>query len=86
MSFRLSPGTLEALAGVYAPPRKQRPGSRGGKGGAHGASVALRLPKPTALTGYRADARARQAFGGGSHEAVKVARSCRVARTTWLLA
>ncbi|MEI5688862.1 relaxase/mobilization nuclease domain-containing protein [Sphingomonas kyungheensis] len=89
MSFRLSPGTLDSLAGVFAPPRKRR--SRGGgrgKGGARddGAMLAfaaaslLRKTAPTSSS-YRPSAQVKQAFGGGSHAAIS-ARALRTMERT----
>ncbi|WP_271301160.1 relaxase/mobilization nuclease domain-containing protein [Sphingomonas sp. CV7422] len=89
MSFRLSPGTLDSLAGVFAPPRKRR--SRGGgrgKGGARndGAMLAfaaaslLRKAAP-ASSGYRPSAQVKQPFGGGSHAAIS-ARALRTMERT----
>ena len=73
MSFRLSPGTLDELAGVYAPPKQRRSGSGGGKGRgakAGGALAALLLPRSgTASTDQRPGPQAKQAFQGGTHMA-----------------
>lgn len=74
MSFRLSSGTLDKLAGVYAPPRKHRPGSGGGraKGATVGGSaIALLLPKRgPARAEFTTSPQLKHAFGSGSHERV----------------
>jgi hypothetical protein len=74
MSFRLSSGTLDKLAGVYAPPRKHFPGSGGGraKGATEGGSVvALLLPKTgRARADFTTNPQLKHAFGSGSHERV----------------
>lgn len=74
MSFRLSSGTLDVLAGVYAPPQKHRPGSGGGraKGAKAGGSlIALMLPKSgAAQTGFRPSPQIKHAFRSSSHERV----------------
>ena len=74
MSFRLSSGTLDVLAGVYAPPKKRRPGSGGGKGGGAktGGSFAAQVIQKlgTRSTDRRAGLQAKHAFGGGSNAAV----------------
>ena len=74
MSFNLSIGTLDTMAGIFAPAKKLRPGSGGGsgakprEGGAMlGLAVASMFPKPVAQAGgYRPSAAARRAFGAGS--------------------
>jgi hypothetical protein len=74
VSFRLSSGTLDKLAGVYAPPRKHRPGSGGGraKGAtAGGSAIALLLPKRgTERADFTTSPQLKHAFGSGSHERV----------------
>lgn len=73
MSFRLSSGTLDVLAGVYAPPKKRRPGSGGGKSGGTrtGGSFAVQVLQKlgTRSTDTRPGLQVRHAFGGGSSEA-----------------
>lgn len=66
MSFRLSSGTLDSIAGVYAPPRKYRLGSAGGKArGSKGSSALLGvLLKPAG--GPRPGGQVKHAFGSGS--------------------
>ncbi|WP_232280465.1 relaxase/mobilization nuclease domain-containing protein [Sphingomonas sp. PAMC 26605] len=74
MSFRLSPGTMESMAGVFAPPKKYRMGSGGGSakvpktgGTILGMAVASMFPKPAKSSGgSRRSAQAKHAFGGGS--------------------
>lgn len=78
MSFRLSLGTLDSMAGVYAPPKKYRMGSGGGK--AKGAksggtmlafAVAAIVPKSSqSPAGFRPSSQAKHAFGAGSHAGV----------------
>lgn len=78
MSFRLSPGTLDSLAGVFAPPRKRRASGGGrGTGGARDdggmlafAAASLLRKAASASGGYRPSAQVKQAFGGGSHAAI----------------
>lgn len=78
MSFRLSSGTLDTMAGVFAPSKKYRAGSGGGKGKAPsaggtmlGLAVASMVPKPTnRSTAYRFSPHTKQAFGGSSQAAV----------------
>lgn len=78
MSFRLSAGTLDSMAGVFAPSKKYRMGSGGGsaKGSSAGGTmlglaVASMFPKATTSSaGFRAGAQAKRAFGGGSHSAL----------------
>lgn len=74
MSFRLSSGTLDTVAGVFAPAKKYRLGTGGGKGspskaggtilGMAAASL-LSKPAPHAPTN-RTSFDAKRAFGGGS--------------------
>lgn len=78
MSFHLSPGTLDSVAGVFAPSKKSRLGSGGGKGKASkaggtmiGLAVASMFPKVSSTTtAYRPSAQTKRAFGGGSQAAV----------------
>jgi hypothetical protein len=82
MSFRLSPGTLDSMADVFAPPRKRVSRSGGGKGKRANTdgtmlafAVAAMLTKPAAKPassegGYRPGEQVKKAFGGGSHAAV----------------
>lgn len=78
MSFRLSSGTLDSLAGVYAPAKKYRLGSGGGKpkrAGAGGTilafAVSSMLPaRAKSARGPRLSSQAKQAFGGGAYGAV----------------
>lgn len=74
MSFRLSTGTMDSMAGVFAPPKKYRMGSGGGSangpkvgGTMLGMAVASMFPKPASSSaGSRPSAQAKHAFGGGS--------------------
>lgn len=70
MSFRLSSGTLDSIAGVYAPPKRYRLGSAGGKGkGAKSSSALLGvLLKPKGSSGQ--GGQIKRAFGAGSDAAV----------------
>lgn len=78
MSFRLSSGTLDSMAGVFAPPKRYRLGTGGGKGkrpqssgavvSVMAAAVAPR-PAPIAVS-LRSDRQMKHAFGGGSQAAV----------------
>ncbi len=78
MSFRLSSGTLDTMAGVFAPSKKYRAGSGGGTGKAPstggtmlGLAVASMIPKPTSRsTAYRSLPHTKQAFGGSAQAAV----------------
>ena len=89
MSFRLSSGTLDAMAGVFAPPKKYRLGKGGGKGGASktggavlGIAVASMFPKPKAGSDpVRPESRTKQAFGGSSNAAVSRRAVSTMART-----
>lgn len=74
MSFRLTSGTLDSMAGVFAPSKKYRLGSGGGSGDARksggamlGLAVASMFPKPVAQSGgYKPPFQTKQAFGGGT--------------------
>jgi hypothetical protein len=74
MSFRFSSGTMDSMAGVFAPPKKYRLGSGGGSskapkagGTMMGIAVASILPKPASTTGaFRPSVHAKHAFGGGT--------------------
>lgn len=74
MSFRFSPGTLDSMAGVFAPPKKYRLGTGGGSpkapkaGGAIlSLAVASMFPRAaSASTTSRPSIQAKAAFGGGS--------------------
>jgi len=76
MSFRFSSGTMDSMAGVFAPPKKYRMGSGGGNAKAPkvggtmlGMAVASMFPKPASLSaGARPSAQAKHAFGGGSRD------------------
>lgn len=77
MSFRFSSGTMDSMAGVFAPPKKYRMGSGGGSakgpkagGTILGMAVASMFPKPASSTGCRAHSQTKHAFGGGSHTRV----------------
>jgi len=75
MSFRLSSGTLDSMAGVFAPPKSYRLGTAGGsgKGAKKGgtvlamalASVLTKPARPSATA--RLSPQAKHAFGGGTH-------------------
>ena len=71
MSFRLSPGTLDSMAGVFAPAKRHRPGSGGGKGGGAkpgGAILGLAVASMIQPSShYRPPLQTKRAFGGGSH-------------------
>ncbi len=74
MSFRLSSGTLDTMAGVFAPSKKYRLGTGGGRsepakaGGAMlGLAVRAMLAAPAP---YRPSLQTKQAFGGSSQTAV----------------
>ena len=77
MSFRLSSGTLDSMAGVFAPTKKYRLGSGGGSGDERkaggamlGFAVASMFPKSAPQSGgYRPASAAKQAFGGGTQAA-----------------
>jgi hypothetical protein len=78
MSFHLSAGTLDSIAGVFAPPGKRASRSGGGKGARRkddgtmlAVAIASMLARPAATGGeYRPGPQVRKAFGGGSHAAV----------------
>ncbi len=78
MSFRLSPGTLDSMAGVYAPPKKYRMGSGGGKGKSAKSgdailvfALAAMVPKSShSGTAFRPSSQTKHAFGTGSHAGV----------------
>lgn len=73
MSFRFSPGTMDSMAGIFAPPKKYRMGSGGGSAKAPkvggtmlGMAVASMFPKPASSSaGARPSPQAKHAFGGG---------------------
>ena len=74
MSFRFSPGTMDSMAGVFAPPKKYRLGSGGGRakgtkvgGTMLGLAVASMFPKAaSSSTSSRPSAQSKHAFGGGT--------------------
>jgi Relaxase/Mobilisation nuclease domain len=74
MSFRFSSGTMDSMAGVFAPPKKYRLGSGGGSpkapkagGTMIGIAVASIFSKPASTTGApRPSGHAKHAFGGGT--------------------
>lgn len=77
MSFHLSSGTLDSMAGVFAPSKKRAAGGGGGKGrGARsggtmlGLAAASLFPKAATPIAYRPSAQAKRAFGGGSQAAM----------------
>lgn len=78
MSFRFSSGTLDSMAGVFAPAKKYRMGSGGGSakgpkagGTMLGMAVASMFPKPASPSaGSRASSQTKRAFGGGSQARV----------------
>ncbi len=75
MSFRFSPGTMDSMAGVFAPPKKYRMGTGGGSpkapkvgGTMLGMAVASMFPKPASSSvSARPSSQAKHAFGGGSN-------------------
>lgn len=89
MSFRFSSGTLDSMAGIYAPPKRYRLGSAGGKGGKAKAggtmlalAVASMMPRPAqASSGHRQGFQAKHAFGGGTHGAMSGRALATMART-----
>ncbi len=74
MSFRFSSGTMDSMAGVFAPPKKYRLGTGGGNakgpktgGTMLGLAVASMFPKAASSSAtLRPSAQAKHAFGGGS--------------------
>lgn len=77
MSFRLSSGTLDSMAGVFAPPKRYRPGMGGGKGkrpqssGAIVSVMAAAAPRSAPVAGnFRSDRQVKHAFGGGAQAVV----------------
>jgi hypothetical protein len=74
VSFRFSPGTMDSMAGVFAPAKKYRLGSGGGKakgtkagGTMLGLAVASMFPKAaSSSTSSRPSAQSKRAFGGGT--------------------
>lgn len=74
MSFSLSPGTLDSMAGVFAPSKKYRLGTGGGKGSAAKAGgTMLGLAIRSMVSGsapYRAPLQTKTAFGGSSQSAI----------------
>jgi hypothetical protein len=74
MSFRFSSGTMDSMAGVFAPPKKYRLGTGGGSakgpktgGTMLGLAVASMFPKDASSPATsRASAQVKHAFGGGS--------------------
>jgi hypothetical protein len=75
MSFQFSSGTMDSMAGVFAPPKKYQLGSGGGSSKAPraggtmlGIAVASMFPNPPSLTGgSRPTVQAKHAFGGSAH-------------------
>lgn len=74
MSFSLSPGTLDSMAGVFAPSKKYRLGTGGGKGtAAKAGGKMLGLAVRSMMSGsapYRAPLQTKTAFGGSSQSAI----------------
>jgi len=78
MSFRFSPGTMDSMAGVFAPPKKYRLGSGGGSpkapkavGTMLGVAVASMFPRPSSSAAASpTGAQAKHAFGAGNHAQV----------------
>jgi len=74
MSFSLSPGTLDSMAGVFAPSKKYRLGTGGGKGtAAKAGGTMLGLAVRSMMSGsapYRAPLQTKTAFGGSSQSAI----------------
>ncbi len=74
MSFRFSSGTMDSMAGVFAPPKKYRLGTGGGSAKAPkvggtmlGMAVASMIAKPGPSSGgSRPSAQSKFAFGGGT--------------------
>ena len=75
MSFIFSPGTMDSMAGVFAPAKKYRIGSGGGSvkapsagGMILGIAVASMFSKPaSSSSGFGASSQTKRAFGGGAH-------------------
>lgn len=78
MSFHLSSGTLDSMAGVFSPAKKYRLGSGGGKGATPksggallGFAVASMFPKAAnTSSAYRPPAQTKRAFGGSNQATV----------------
>lgn len=78
MSLRLSSGTLESMAGVFAPPKRYRLGTGGRKGrrpqsGGPIVSIVAGAVAPRSapvVVSPRHNRQVKHAFGGGSHAAV----------------
>lgn len=77
VSFHLSSGTLDSMAGVFAPSKKRAAPGGGGKGrGARsggtilGLAAAALFPTTGRPIAYRPSAQAKRAFGGGAQAAV----------------
>ena len=78
MSFCLSSGTLDSMAGIFAPAKKYRLGTGGGKAGPSKtggtmlglAAVSLLRSSSPALTPYRNSHQTKRAFGGSSQSVV----------------
>jgi hypothetical protein len=76
--FPALPGTLDSMAGVYAPPKKYRMGSGGGKGKSAKSgdailvfALAAMVPKSShSGTAFRPSSQTKHAFGTGSHAGV----------------
>ncbi|GHH25442.1 hypothetical protein GCM10008023_38860 [Sphingomonas glacialis] len=74
MSFRFSSGTMDSMAGVFAPPKKYRLGSGGGSpkapkagGTVLGIAAVSMFPKPSSsAAASRPSGQAKHAFGGGT--------------------
>lgn len=89
MSFRLSSGTLDTMAGVFAPSKKHRLGTGGGKlatpakaGTILGTAAASLLgPTTSKPLAYRSPPLTKQAFGGSSQAAVSRRAISTLART-----
>jgi hypothetical protein len=78
VSFRFTSGTMDSMAGVFAPPKKYRMGSSGGSakgpkagGTIVGMAVASMFPNPASSSaGPSGSNQTKRAFGGGSHARV----------------
>jgi hypothetical protein len=89
VSFHFSSGTLDSMAGVFAPSKKHRFGTGGGKGRGVksggtmiGLAVASMFPKANATTvAYRSPAQTKRAFGGSSQAAVSRRATATMERT-----